>query len=97
MQLPVRDMPYWDDVPRSPKCASWRWWPVPCWGSSYEHGRAADAFPVFAEPLANRGGLLGMPQHYAVGSKEFLLRLSGSAPGQAAGALRRVRLYAEVR
>ena len=70
---------------------------MPRWGSSYEHGRAADAFPVFSEPLANRGGLLGMPQHYAVDSKEFLLCLFGSAPGQAAGALRRLRLHAEVR
>ena len=74
----------------------------PCrsWGSlgnRYERRRAAHALPIFADLVANRGRLFGMPQHYALGGEEFLLRISGSARGQAPGAVRGVCLHAALR
>ena len=66
-------------------------------GERYERRRAAHAFAIFADLVANRGGVFGMPQHHPRRGQEFLLRFSGPAPGQAPGAVRGVRLHAALR
>ena len=50
--------------------------------------------PFCAHRIAAGGGLLGVPQHHAFGSQEFLLRLSGAAAAQASGAVRGLCLHA---
>src|SRR6266478_2732623 len=97
MRLNGRGMLCWGGVLRFRKRASSRWWRAPRWGSCYERRGAADAISVFPELLANCRGLFGVPQYYALGGKEFLLRLSGSAHGQTPGSVRGVRLHAALR
>ena len=66
-------------------------------GWEYERRRATHALSIFADGVANRGRVFGMPQHYALGGQEFLLRLSGLAYGQAPGVVRGICLHAALR
>ena len=93
----IRDMPCSDAARLFRRSESWRWWLEPRWGSSYEHGCAADAFPIFSESLANRSCLFSMSQYYAHRGKEFLLCVSGPASSKTPGPLCCVCLYAAMR